>query len=119
MDADFKEEFLEALDLTEDRLKDVENILAQALAKFNEGMIANQQGLANVYTKFLELEKRQKDIEDLLHSEHLSEIVNLIPTQEDVSKWLAKIQDSDISKLKEKIIQIREDLEDLTDRFTF
>lgn len=76
-------------------------------------------GLQNVYDKFLELERRQEKIEALLKSDRIFEILKLIPKEEQIEDLLARINNSTLGKVKDNIQRVREELEELTDRFKF
>lgn len=104
--------FKDELEIVEQRIRDIEQT-------FSDGQRATQVGVQNVYDKFNELEERQKAIEDLLKSDHIMEIVKLIPKEEDIIRMINKIDSSAVARLKEKIHGVKEDLEELVDRFTF
>jgi len=101
-----------SFDLMDRRIRDIEQI-------FSDGQRAAQIGVQNVYDKFTELEKRQKEIEDFLKSDRVMEVVKLIPKEDDIMRMLKKIDSSAVVRLKKKIYKIREDLDELSDRFTF
>jgi len=75
---------------------------------------ANHIGLTNVYNKFLELEKRQTEIENLLKSDKLKYIISSIPTEEQINTFLHRIEKTQIKKLNSYLIEIKKDLETLT-----
>lgn len=100
-------------------IKNLEEQLIDMKVASDDAQRANAAGLQNVYDKFLELEERQKSIEELLKSDHIMKIVELIPKEDDILRMLNKIDTSSVARLKEKINKVREDLEDLVDKFTF
>ena len=79
------------IDNLDQRINDV-------IIDFKDSQRANAFGLQNVYSKFHEIEVRQKDIEELLEMA--------------VDKYT-------LSDLKENLAIIQEDLQELTNRFTF
>jgi len=113
-----EDDIIDQLMAFNDRCAETENRLNDVLAEFNEGMISNQQGLANVYAKFLTLEKRQQDIEDMLKSDRIVELVKNIPTDQDIRDMLCKVEQTDVSKLAKNVKRIRNDLEELLEKFS-
>jgi len=51
---------------------------------FDNAQRAHAAGIQNVYNKFIELEKRQKKLEELLQSDRIEKVLAVIPTEEDV-----------------------------------
>jgi len=99
-------------------IKNLEQRITDIMVDFKDSHRAHAAGLKNVYDKFTELENRQKAIEELLNSDHLKDMLKLIPNEETVLKMFDAIDSHPISTIKERIDEIREDLEDLVDKFT-
>lgn len=96
-------------------IKHLDQMFEVKQLKTNTNHDVNQIGLQNVYDKFLELEKRQKDIEKLLNSDELVPIINSIPKSEDILILLKKIEKSEIGKLNKYLKEIKNDIRCLTD----
>jgi hypothetical protein len=77
----------------------------------------DQIGLQNVYDKFLELENRQKDIEDLLNSDELLSVIKSIPKIDNIHELMKKIEDSEIGRLNKYLNSIKDDLDRLMEIF--
>ncbi len=101
----------------ENRLNELEKKFGNLLVDYKDSHRANAVGLQNVYDKFIELEKRQKEIEDLLKSERIYDLIKNIPDEEMISKLLIKIEATEIGKLNHHLRRIKEDLEELSSTF--
>lgn len=91
----------------------------QSIKDFNEAVIAQQIGLQNVFNKFLELEKRQQEIEELLQKDYVRNLIKLLPTQNDIFKLFDKNENPHLKNLDKHFSEIKEYLSELEDRFTF
>lgn len=100
-------------------LRNFEQRLIDMKVAFDDALRANATGVQNVYDKFLEIEARQAVIEDLLKSDHLKQMIETIPTEKTIMKMFQMIEHHPIIDLKESINNIRDDLAELVDRFTF
>lgn len=81
---------------------------------------AQQVGLKNVYDKFIELENRQKKIEDLLKSGGIKELIDKIPKEEDINNLISNIEKTtEIGKLNDNLQEIRRTLNQLYDTFHY
>lgn len=104
--------FKEEIGNIEQRLNDMQ-------VSFDDAQRAHAAGVQNVYDKFLELEDRQKKIEELLQSDRIEKIIAVIPTEEDINNLFKRVEATSIGELNNHLAQIREDLEDLTKAFTW
>ena len=93
--------------------------LEQQLLDMKVSLRSHAAGVSNVYGKFMELETRQKEIESLLKSDRVKEMIEAIPTEETIHKMLRAINEHPIADIQDGISKIREDFEALVDRFTF
>jgi len=100
-------------------IKKLDHKISYTAMDFKDSQRAHADGIKNVYDKLLILEKRQLAIEELLNSEHMKEMTKLIPNEQTIMKMFKMIDRHPISELKEHIGFIREELAELTDRFTF
>lgn len=98
-------------------IKRLDQMIEVKQLKINTNLDPNQIGLNNVYDKFLELEKRQKAIEELLNSDELKPLINSIPKQEDVLQLMQRIENSEIGRLNKYLNSIKNDLDRLMDVF--
>jgi len=99
-------------------IKNIEQRFNEMVVDFKDSQRAHAAGVQNVYDKFVELEKRQKDIEDLLKSGHIKTMIDAIPNEDTILKMFDMIETHPIASIKEKIDSIRDDLDELTDKFT-
>jgi ferric iron reductase protein FhuF len=99
-------------------IKNLEQKLVDMQVSFEDTQRAHAVGVQNVYASFSELEERQKNIENLLNGDHIKEMIKSIPNEDSILKMLDMVENHPISLIKSKINCIRDDLEELTDRFT-
>ena len=59
-------------------INNMEQKLIDIQVAFDDAQRSNAAGLANVYAKFIEIEKRQKEIEYLLRRDHMKEMIQSI-----------------------------------------
>ncbi len=78
---------------------------------------SSQIGLQNVFDKYVQIEERQKAIEELLNSDELAPIINSIPKQEDLIQLMKKIESTEIGRLNKYLNSIKNDLDKLMDVF--
>ncbi len=91
--------------------------LPNKLAEVQETVQKNSIGVQNVYNKFSEIEKRQLELEALLKSDRVKELIKMIPSEETVNNLYEKVNNSMIGTLNKHLMRIREELELLTDVF--
>lgn len=83
-----------------------------------ESLRATHLGIQHIYDKFNELEKRQTQIEKLLESDHIKSLVDLIPKENDILKIFKMVDNHPLAHLKDDLRIIRDDLQELIERFT-
>lgn len=100
-------------------IKNLEQKFIDMKVAFDDAQRANAAGVQNVYAKFLEIEKRQVEIEDLLQSDRVKAMIESIPNEDTIHKMFKMIENHPIIDIRESIDNIRNDLQELVDRFTF
>lgn len=100
-------------------IKNMEQKLVDMQVAFDDAQRANAAGVQNVYSKFLEIEKRQTEIEDLLQSDRVKAMIDNIPNEDTIHRMFEMIDNHPISDIRESIDRVREDLQEMVDRFTF
>ena len=88
-------------------------------AAFNDAQRSHSAGLSNVYMKFMELEKRQLEIEELLKSKRVKALMKSIPDEKTIYKMIEALNEHPIAEIQDGMQKIRENFEALVDRFTF
>jgi len=99
-------------------LKNMEQKLVDMQVAFDDAQRANAAGVLNVYNKFIEIEKRQVEIEDLLQSDRVKAMIENIPNEDTIHRMFEMIDNHPISDIREGIYRVREDLQEMVDRFT-
>ena len=99
-------------------IKHLEQHINDVVQNFNDAQRAHAAGVQNVYDKFMQLEKRQLAIEELLKSDRITDMLKAIPNEQAILKMFDMIDNHPLNDIKEKIADIRDDLEELTDKFT-
>lgn len=100
-------------------MKNLEQRLIDMQVAFDDAQRANASGVQNVYNKFMEIEKRQEEIEDLLRSDRVTDMLKAIPNEETMLKMFDAIDNHPIADIRDGFEKIREDLQEMVDRFTF
>lgn len=93
------------------------NPILQRLIEIEKSIIGHSKGVQNVYDKFIELVKRQQEIEDILKSDHLMKIIKAIPNEEAINNLLVKIDGTELGKFNKYLSQIKDELQNLSDKF--
>ena len=101
------------------RMNEFEKKLNEVTADYKDSQRSHAVGVQNVYDKFVEFEVRQKEIEVLLKSERIYEVIKAIPNEEDIRSLLLKIESTEMGKLNKHLRRIREDLEELSSAFNY
>ncbi len=97
----------------------VESQLKDMKVAFEDSQRANALGVQNVYNKLIEIEKRQEEIEDILQSDRIKAMVESIPNEKTILKMFEMIDNHPITDIRESLDRVREDLQEMVDRFTF
>lgn len=100
-------------------IKNMEQKLVDMQVAFDDAQRANAAGVQNVYNKFIEIEKRQVEIEDLLQSDRVKAMIENIPNEDTIHRMFEMIDNHPIADIRESIERVREDLQEMVDRFTF
>jgi len=100
-------------------IKNLEQKMRDMQVAFDDAQRSHASGVQNVYDKFIEIEKRQIDIEDLLKSDRITDLVKKIPTESDIRGMLLKVENTDVSRLTKSIDEMRDNLQEMIDRFTW
>lgn len=100
-------------------MKNMEQKMVDMKVAFDDAQRANAAGVHNVYSKFLEIEKRQTEIEDLLQSDRVKAMIEKIPNEKTILRMFEMIDNHPIADIRESIERVREDLKEMVDRFTF
>ena len=102
-----------------DSIIENKKITAPTLIEIKSLIDAHSLGVQNVYSQFSELEVRQKDLEDLINSDRLQDIISLIPTNNDLDELYKKLQKSKIGDIKDNLENIQNVLEHLNAVFNY
>lgn len=100
-------------------LKNLEQRMVDMQVAFDDAQRANAAGVQNVYNKFLAIEHRQIEIEELLQSDRVRAMIESIPNEDSILRMFDMIDNHPITDIKESITRVREDLQEMVDRFTF
>ena len=100
-------------------IKNIEQKMIDMKVSFDDAQRANAHGLKNVYDKFRDIELRQVQIEELLQSDKVKAMIESIPNEQTILKMFEMLDNHPITDLRESINRVREDLQEMVDRFTF
>lgn len=101
----------------DDKIRALESRLFEVEQDFKNSQRARSYWLINVYDKFKDIESRQLEIETLLKSERVKELISMIPTENDIERLILRIEKTEIGRLNKCMEDIRDVLEDLNSAF--
>ena len=101
------------------RIDELEKKILDLSMDYKDSQRSNSIGVQNVYDKFIQIEIRQKQLEELLKSERVKEIVKSIPSEDDINRILSNIEKTQIGKLNKHLRGIKNELEELSSVFNY